>query len=380
MIFRRLTAFALVLAGAACAAHGPEGASPSPVDVSAVRVARRSLRSTSAFSGTIEPAQSTTVGATASGRIVEMAVRVGDSVAPGQTIARVDAQRYRAAVNEAQAASQAASDSARAAQAAVATAQSRLTLADATAHRMTILYREGAISAQQHDQSTAELASASAALQQAIAQAAAARSSSVQAQAGVQSAFVPLSESTITAPFAGVVTKKFVYAGAVVAEGSPIVTLDGTGAFELDVAVPEDQAGLVHPGMEAPVHVDALGNQMVPARVRAIVASGNASLRSVIVKLVLERHTGLLSGMYASVQFAQRAAPAWVVPVRAVVTRAGQSGVFEIDGHTAAFVPVVTGATNGNDVAVSGITGAGTRVATSNLQLLTDGTPVRVRP
>lgn len=374
----RMGAAAALVMQTACSgpAHTNQPARPVPITVAPVR--RMSLSGSTELSGTIQAVNAATVGAMTAGRVIAVNVRVGDRVSAGDTIAQIDQAQYRSQFSQAQAAAQSATQDAQAAQAQADAARSRLALTRITAGRMSLLYREGAISAQQHDQTQADVETAAAAVQQSEAAAAAARSAAAQAHAGITTASVPLAQSTITAPFSGVITQKFIAPGAVVAPGSPIVALQGTRDLELDVAVPDQQAALLNPGKRVTVHVDALTNVPVPAYVRAIVPSENTALRSVTVKIDVVPRPGLIAGMFARVSIPGARKTAWSVPLQAVASRAGQTGVFTVHGGIATFVPVSTAGTDGNDVAVQGVAGSGVRVAISNVQRLTEGTRVRV--
>jgi multidrug efflux pump subunit AcrA (membrane-fusion protein) len=360
------------------------------------------------LSGSLTAVRSVTVGAISAGRIVSLDVAVGDHVSAGEVLAQVDTTGYSAGLTQAQAGASAASanESAsvsslqasaaaiEAARAQVAAAQSRLALARVTAQRMASLYALGAISHQQDDETQAGLAAAQAGLAQAQAgllgaknayeasrsQTQAAAASAEQARAGVAVAAVPLRDATLTAPFDGVVTSKFVDPGAVVGAGSPVVTLQNTQDLELDVAVPDDDVASLVPGAPLAVRVDAIGGKLVPARVRAVVPSENPALRSATVKIALAGRAGLLPGMYARVSVEGGAHQGWGVPLAALVNRAGQSGIFVVRDGKASFVPVQPGAVGPKLVEVDGVSGAATEVAVSNLERLSDGSAVAAAP
>jgi RND family efflux transporter MFP subunit len=183
-----------------------------------------------------------------------------------------------------------------------------------------------------------------------------------------------VSQATITAPFAGIITQKFADAGAVVGPGTPIVTLQGSGEIELDVAVPEDSAAAVSPGARVQVRVDAL-DATTGGTVRAVAPAENASLRASSVRISVDPIRGLAPGMFARVRFNGAPHQGVGVPLAAIVTRGGQAGVFSIDGSTATFLPVQTAALSGALVEVRGVK-AGTRIAASNLAQLTEGAAV----
>lgn len=346
-----------------------------PVTIAVAR--QRSFSSTIELSGTLSAVQSVTVGAASPGRLVSVDVRVGDAVTTGQLLAQVDASQYAAQLSGARAGAVAASDSQRAAQAQLEQARSRLDLARTTAARMSTLYAQGAISKQQQDETQSSLAAARAGVSQAQAALSAAAGLTAQARAGVTAAGVPLANATVTAPFSGIVTQKFVEQGAVVGPGSPIVTVQNVRDLELDTALAEDDAAGVVPGMPLRVRVDALHGASVPARIRTVVPSENPALRSVTVRVAVAPVPGLLPGMFARVFVPGVPHVGVGVPSGALVTRAGQTGVFVVSDNVASFVPVQAGASGNGMVEVRGLR-AGTRIAVSGIERLTDGATISI--
>lgn len=366
---------AVLIAG--CSERAAPASTPASVPVSVSTAHRAALATSQQLSGTLTAVHATTLGAATAGRVVAVDVRVGDRVSAGDLVAQVDSSQYGAQLAGAQAGASAAAYSQRAAQAQLEQAQSRLRLASVTAQRMSRLYAEGAISKQQRDQTQSDLAAAQAGVAQAQASLGAAAGTTAQAQAGVNAAAVPLENASITAPFSGIVTQKFVEPGAVVGPGSPVVSIQDTGDLELDVALPEDAAATLVPKTPLLVRVDALGDKPIPAWVRAIIPSQNAALRSATVKIEVSPRRGLLPGMFARVSIKGAAHTGIAVPLGALVTRAGQSGVFAIRNGRASFVPVQTGVSTDRAVEVQGLP-AGTRVAVTGIARLTDGAPVTV--
>jgi multidrug efflux pump subunit AcrA (membrane-fusion protein) len=356
----------------------PKTTQPAALPVHAAAVRDGALRSNLDLSGSIVAANAVNVGAVSAGRIVAMNVRVGDRVRAGDVLAQVDAAGYRAQYAQAQSGAQAASAQANAAGAQVTASQSQLHLAEVTASRMSTLFAQGAISRQDYDQSQAALQSARAGMQQAVAGADAARSAAQAASAGATAAGVPLSDAVIRAPFDGVVTARMLDVGAVVGPGAPVVALEDDRSLELDVALPNDASASVHAGDVVPVHVDALGNAALRGRIRAIAPSENPALRSSMLRIAVEADPRLSPGMYARVSIARRTF-GLSVPAGALVTRAGQSGVFVVEKSSARFVPVDAGNADGGYVVVSGKDLKGARVIVSDLEALTDGSPVSVQ-
>ncbi len=99
----RKTAWPLLLAGTLMAAavglsgcnseSAPYVVAPQPVR--AASVALSAATETRTYSGTIKPRYESDLGFRVGGKIVERLVNIGDTVAPGTTLARLDATDYR---------------------------------------------------------------------------------------------------------------------------------------------------------------------------------------------------------------------------------------------------------------------------------------------
>ena len=69
------------------------GAGPQPVRAASVTLS--AATDTRSYTGTIKPRYESDLGFRVSGKIVERLVNIGDLVAPGMTLARLDASDYR---------------------------------------------------------------------------------------------------------------------------------------------------------------------------------------------------------------------------------------------------------------------------------------------
>ncbi len=407
---RKLAACALVFlplcaCGPATGAGGGRDEAAGPVAVTTARAAYTRLATPIELSGSLAAVRSVTVGAISAGRVTRVDVRAGDVVEAGDAIAQVDTSIYAAQVSQSQAGAAAASANRAAGSATVVAAgqtvlaaraqrdaaAGRYVLAATTWARMASLYAQGAIARQQRDQSRSELIAARAELTQAEtriaaaaagvaaarAQSRAAAATVSQAGAAVTAASIALRDTTLVAPFGGVVVSKFVEPGAVVGAGTPVIALENARDLELNVAVPDDAAGTLARGTLLVVHVDALGGATLPARVRAVVPLQNPALRSATVNIAVAPRAGLLPGMFARVSIPGDPHRAVTVPLAALVTRGGQSGVFVVRNGKAAFVPVQTGTVGAKLVEVSGVA-AGDDVAIDNLQRLDEGSRIAI--
>jgi multidrug efflux pump subunit AcrA (membrane-fusion protein) len=377
--FVLIAAFLALPAFTGCARHDRTETRPAAVPVTLARVRTVAFAASTDLAGTVTAPHSVVVGATTAGRVLAVRVQVGDRVAAGETLARIDQESYRAAFAQAAGTVSAASGNLAVARAQVPGAQARLALAKATAARMAALAADGDISRQQNDEAQSALAQAQSALVQARAGVVAAAGAQAQAAANVAAARVPLAQSTVVAPFAGLVTGRAVEPGAVVGSGSPVVTIEDERALELDVAVPEQLAAALRPGAAIPVRVDALGGAAFTGTVRAVVPASDPALRSVTLKVALAARDGLVTGMFARVVLDGATRRTTVVPLAALVNRAGQDGVFTVRDGRAEFVPVRAGSVHGDEVEIADPGAPVAFVAVGGVERLTDGVPVSRR-
>ena len=355
----------LALSLAACS-----GTAQSRVDALAVNAAPVRLtpfEPRQELSGDVVAARSVTVGSAVAGPVVAVDVRVGDPVRAGDPIAEVDASQYRAQYDQARGNAAAAQADGAAARAQLDAARSRLRLASLTASRMNFLYVQGAISVQDNDRTRADLAAARAAADQAAAGVQASQNSAAAAGAGVEAAGVPLQETQIRAPFEP---------GAVVGPGGQIATLQNQSELELDVTAPLSTVGGIEIGAPIDVRVDELGDARIRGTARALVPNENPALRSAVLKISIPAAHGLMPGMYARIVVPGTRTIIPAVPVSALVTRAGQTGVFAIRAGRADFVPVQPGQVQNGSIAITGSVRPGDAVVTSDLERVTQGAAV----
>jgi RND family efflux transporter MFP subunit len=351
----------------------------TPVPIRTSVLAEHRFVETVELAGSLQARRVVDVGADAAGRVLAVFVHVGDHVAAGTTLARIDDRAYRAEFEQAEAGIVAARGQVEAARARLRSALASEHLAAVTAARMTQLYERGAIARQQYDRAQADLAAARAGVTEARAGVHAAEGMVDQAGAGARAAAVPLDETSVTAPFDGIVVKRFVQAGAVVGPGAPVVELEDPSDLTVDLAVPNGDVAALHAGTTIVVHIDA-AERTVTGRIEAIVPSENPALRSAMVRIAVPSAPDLMPGMYARVELPRAPRDELAIPAAALAERAGVTGVFAVRGSVVRFVPVTTEAVHGSwiSIATTPRLPPGSRLAITGVARLTDGTTVRV--
>ncbi len=259
-----LTAFALSLRSD----EGPKvaKAAPEPISVSVRSVALQgSFQLEERFSGMATPARTSQLGFPSGGRIDRLDVDVGDRVERGQVLARLDTRGLRAQLN--------------AAEASVAEARSALKLAQETVGRQRELNRRGHVSQQRVDEAVAQ------------AETTAARVTAAQAQADALRVQIDLAQ--MTAPFAGVITQRFVDEGVIASPQAPVYELVETGAMEVRIGLPAEVARDLVPGDRYTL-LD--GERPVSATLRRTTGVIDARRRTVATVFDLDPDAGIASG------------------------------------------------------------------------------------
>ncbi len=230
------------------------------------------------------------------GRVASILVAEGDHVARGQTVATLTSEEVEAKVSQAEAAVAAAravllkaNNGARpeeieAVRRQVAQAQSALTLAEKSYHRVQNVYDEGVVSEQERDQARFKYDAAADAARAAEAQLsivrqgarsediAAARANVDRAEAALSEALVYRKESQLASPLNGEVVERVVSEGEVVAPGYPVMTVVDLSDAHVILQVREDQLSGFRVGGEMEGNIPALGETQYPFRISRIAA------------------------------------------------------------------------------------------------------------
>jgi RND family efflux transporter MFP subunit len=217
--------------------------------------------------GTLAAEQSASLGFKVGGKIGTLKVKVGDQVKTGALLATLDAT---------EAAAQAAASAAQ-----VRAAEAQLALAQDNEHRTQAMVQSGSYAEASGVQSTQQRALALAQLDSAKAQASLAK--------------VSLGNHTLTAPFAGTVTRVPDGIGEVVAPGSPLFEIVNTKVLKLSTTVSEHDANLLLVG--APVTLD-LETGKASGRISAVLGTVDEKSRRVPVEAAFENPGFLRAGAF----------------------------------------------------------------------------------
>lgn len=311
--------------------------------VAVVLAKRRPVVNSLTLSGAFRPYQQVDVHAKVAGFIRKIYVDVGDHVKAGQVLAILEVPELSAQVAGAKADIQRDQDAVRRSEseiqraesthAAYHTAYSRLKEASES--------RPGLIAEQELDDSMAKDKETSAQIESARATLAESQSQLVSARTDLDRLSALESYSRITAPFAGVVTKRYADTGALIQAGTasetqsmPVVQLAEWSRLRLVVPVPESAVSQLLLGSVVQVHVSAM-NRDFEGRVARFADALDDETRTMHTEIDVENSDGTLKeGMYAEAKIIlKQESDALTIPIQALERNSSGGTVLIVDAE-----------------------------------------------
>ena len=316
--------------------------SSSPVAAVAL-VARTPLEQSVTLSGEFRPFQVVDVHAKVAGYIRSIFVDVGDKVKESQVMAILEVPELAAQVQAAEASIKRSQDAIRRSQSEVERAKS----AHAASHfaytrlKQASEARPGLIAEQELDDAMAKDKEAEAQVDATVAAHSEAENQLSIAQAERQQLAAMQAYTRITAPFAGVVTKRYADTGSLIQAGTasntqamPVVQLAQYSKLRLVVPVPESAVPSIHLGTIVQVKVQALGRTF-EGRVARFADALNNETRTMHTEIDVANSDGtLVEGMYAETKLLlNRKNSVLTVPVQAVQRNGSHASVLLVDAE-----------------------------------------------
>jgi membrane fusion protein (multidrug efflux system) len=308
------------------------------VPVELVEVARSEVSPTASYSGTVTPWRKALLGAQIQGPVERLHVDVGDRVTRGDLLAEMASEQ-------------------------LTQAEAAYVAAERDWERMQSLHDKGAVTEQALD----------------------------HANAGYQAARATyemiLESARIRAPFAGVITGRFLDEGEVFVlmpsgAGAPaMLEISKTDTVKVVIEVAERERPFVKRGLSAAVTVGNHDRRSFDGRVKRVDPDLDRMSRTSTAEIVvLNRDGALTSGSFADVEIALAPRAALLVPRDALVRQEG-TGVFYayvVEGGIAHRRDLVLGSSFGESVEVLDGLSSGDRVVEAGRYRLHDGSQVVV--
>jgi RND family efflux transporter MFP subunit len=315
-----------------------------PLVVTLATIEYVSLPSTFEAGGIVRARSTATIASRVMAPVLDVHVRAGERVRRGATLITLDSREVTANRARAAATLTSAAEAARAADSDVRSAQAALVLARATYERIQTLHEQRSATAQELDQARSVLDAAEAQLTASRARVAAATAAREAAVAASAAATITTSYATLTAPFDGVVTSRAVDPGSLVTPGLPLLTLEDSSTFRLEVTLDEARAGHIVPGqaVEAVIGAADSGESRACDGTVSEVARIDPASHSFLVKIDLPRAPALRSGLFGRARFTGPSRRVLAVPSTALVRRGQLTFVYAVDTHSRARLRAVS--------------------------------------
>lgn len=333
------------------------GEAPAPAaDVRPVRtlVAERvALSPEASFSGEVRARYETPQGFRVPGQLAERKVEVGQRVAKGQLLARLDPQDLRLSVE--------------AARAQYAAAESDYKRARADFQRYKELAGRRLISNSEFKLRETEFDLVESRLKQARAQ------YDVNANQA--------SYASLTAEFDGVVTRLDAETGQVLAAGQPVVTVAKPEELEIEISLPESRIEEFRKAHEVALSIWAKPELRFPGRIREIAPDTDPVTRTYRARVSVLEHGGAVQlGMTANVHLRTNGEHGIRLPLTALLQTKDEPSVWLVDdkASTVRRVPVVVRRYLDNEVVIESGLEPGQRVVTAGVHKLVPGQKVQV--
>jgi RND family efflux transporter MFP subunit len=311
------------------------------------------------------------------GTVRAILVEEGQPVKAGQPMVVLDQRQVSAQLQQAEAALSEARKAENAAVSAKESARAAAELARLNYDRYVPMLKEEAVTPQEFDAVDARHRQAQAALTQAGAMAAAARSRVQQARAAVAAASVTHKDAVINAAYDGVMVDKLVEIGDLAVPGTPLVKIERTGDYRVDLELPESHILSIRIGDTVAVRVPGLIEQPLDGIVATIVPAADTKSRSFLVKVRLPDAANLRSGVFARVAVPIGTGRLILVPHSAVVHEGQLTGIYIVDpDQIARFRLIRTGKSLGNTIEVLSGLQEGARFVIAPPPGFSDGTKV----
>jgi len=326
--------------------------------------------------GTVKARMSTALSSKTVGTIVAVMAQEGDRVRKGQILIEIDDRDLRAELQGAQAALEETYSAIGAAESAVVSARGQKELATATLKRYEPLVATGSVTPQEFDEVAAKSKVANAELERAEKNLRSFEARKKQAEAKLSYAQTLLSYSKILSPFDGIVTAKSGEVGVLASPGTPLMTVEQSGLYRLEVQVGESSLARVKLRMAVPVAIDAIDTALT-GKVGEIVPAADPQSRTFTIKIELPAHPLLRSGVYGKANFSRGVKQALLVPTEAVIERGQLTGVFVADEQGwIKFRLVKTGKLYGGNIEILSGLSAGDRVVVKGAERIAEGSRV----
>jgi membrane fusion protein, multidrug efflux system len=351
MMKRIALVIAITLALAACGKEQPKKVEVRPVRVTSIR--HLPSGETISLTGQIQATDQINLAFRIGGRVQERNVTVGDPVAPGQIVARIEPQDYQNAL--------------RSSEADLASAQAVLANAQSSERRQRELLGKGIAARASYDQAEQQLKTAQAQV------------ASVQAK--LQNAKDNLAYTELKSDVAGSVTAKGAEPGEVVAAGRMVLQVARQGGRDAVFNVPSQLIRRSPNNPEVTVSLSDDPAVVATGHVREVAPQADAATGTYVVKVSLDNPPDIMRlGATIMGQVTIQSESVIQLPGTALTQSEGKPAVWVVDPEkkTVSLLAVTVGRYDTSSIIVVDGLKDGDLVVTAGVQALRPGQEVRL--
>ncbi|SIT14210.1 membrane fusion protein, multidrug efflux system [Roseivivax lentus] len=348
--FLKVAASAVVVAGFAAAglfgteilvnqgaAGAQSGRERPPTRVGVAEPQRATIEDSVSAVGTLMPVRAVALVPEVPGRVAEVPVSSGQSVAAGDLVVQLDDRAARADLAEAEATLR----------------EARLEL-----QRVTEL-SDSNIAAEARLEST--------------------RAAYKRAEAALQRANAALEDRRITAPFGGTLGIIDVEPGAFLDGSVPVTRLSDLSVMQVSLSLPERYFQSVTPGLSLTLTTPAYPDEEFEGKVTVRAPEIDLNSRSFDIRAEIDNTDGRLAGgMFANSRIVLSTYEGLAIPDDAVISEGFASYVYVVSDGTAARTEIEPGNTLGGLIEARSGLNAGDKVVIAGWDRVSDGAPVTI--
>jgi multidrug efflux system membrane fusion protein len=312
-------------------------------------------------------------------------IDIGDLVQQDTVLAQVRSRDYELQVSQADGQFKQASGAEQTARGQLAQAEASALKAEQDFRRADALFKQSSLTKSDYDAAKANYDATQAQVQAARSQVHASAGAASTAQATLGTANLGLHDTSLVAPFTGVVVQRSIELGTLAGPGMAAIVLADISSVKATIAVPDITIADLRRGSKLSINAEAYPNRQFHGFISAIAAVADSNTRAFQVEVTIPNGQALLRpGMIASLDLGMsgRVQPVTVAPLNSIVHAAGESSGFAVivvNGGVARRRPVTLGTTYGDRVSITGVR-AGEKVVSSGATFIDDGDAVKVIP
>ncbi len=256
--------------------------------------------------GTVEAVHQATLSAQTSGRVAEVLFDVNDFVEAGSVLVRFTNTEQKAALDQALANLEAA--------------EAAYKQAEAEYRRIKDVFERKLVSKSEMDRVTSQRDAARARLK--------------AAESAVKSARQQYEYTIVRAPYAGIVTKRFIEPGESVNPGQPLMAGLSLDRLRVQVDVPQSMIAPVRQHKEAEIWLDEVGSRTLKGERVIIFPFADPASKTFRVRVDLpQAETGLFPGEFVKTAFVTDTVERILIPWSAVMVRSELVSVYVMDDN-----------------------------------------------